>query len=107
FPAQHARRRLNLTQHTVTYWTSWINQYCDDSGLGDKFVQQFQTLRIQCVGDEAHASNIAARPVQDCAPGRGVIGRLRQGWPDNHNAAILATSMVRSSQTCATVSRLM
>ena len=28
------------------------------------------------------------------APGRGVIERVRQGWPDNYNAAILATSMV-------------
>jgi len=35
----------------------------------------------------------------DRAPERGVIGRVRQGWPDHHNAAILATSIVRSSQT--------
>jgi hypothetical protein len=28
------------------------------------------------------------------APGRGVIERVRRGWPDNYNAAILATSMV-------------
>ena len=36
---------------------------------------------------------------EDRAPERGVIGRVRQGWPDHHNAAILATSIVRSSQT--------
>jgi len=36
---------------------------------------------------------------EDRGPERGVIGRVRQGWPDHHNAAILATSIVRSSQT--------
>ena len=41
----------------------------------------------------------AAEDAHDRAPERGVIGRVRQGWPDHHNAAILATSIVRSSQT--------
>src|SRR5208282_6770508 len=45
----------------------------------------------------AHSRVGATEP--DRAPERGVIGRVRQGWPDHHNAAILATSIVRSSQT--------
>lgn len=55
---------------------------------------------MSAYGPKAEHPDASATAIfEDRAPERGVIGRVRQGWPDHHNAAILATSIVRSSQT--------
>ena len=56
--------------------------------LGPGLVRLPQITRISLKGLTQHNTH------SGFAPRRGVIERVRQGWPDSYHAAILATSMV-------------
>jgi len=88
---------VNSQFSTMRYatWEAAVMQFSVGEGLRRAVKNR---LRSDNKGSEAdldrRAQELAGSMRPDRAPGRGVIGRLRQGWPDNHNAAIFATSIV-------------
>jgi hypothetical protein len=48
----------------VSLRKSRVHEYGNFSGRWDQFVQRLQPLRLKLTGEQAHARDIAARPIE-------------------------------------------
>ena len=63
-PAECARRLLRVAQHAYGFRKFWAHHQADDSGIGNEFVQQPESLGNELGTKPVNPRDVAARPVE-------------------------------------------